>query len=207
MRIRTNLLPLLSEGKDDENTREAIKDAILELVKDIHASRERRVTAIVGSDTIPISPITKDSPLQYPIMKQYHIPIQEARVHQSLLKELYQLNRKYFESRSMAINLGNNKQSTFVLVPRSNGYSRLQLNESRYKWFEVLMSALGGQGNEADTARDLFVHVSWIEKFRESIFEAVAQSGIRTFPQFDPIATFAMQSAANLNETQLTILR
>jgi hypothetical protein len=37
--------------------------------------------------------------------------------------------------------------------------------------------------------------------------EAVKQSGIRTFPTFDPIATFAMQSAANLNEAQLITLR
>ena len=64
-----------------------------------------------------------------------------------------------------------------------------------------------GIGNEAALARDLFVHVSRLEQFQDEIVEAVKQAGIRTFPSFDPVATFAMQLAANLNEAQLIILR
>ena len=128
----------------------------------------------------------------YPVMKQYHIPLHEARVHEALLKELYQLNKKYFNTRSMFVDLGDNKKSTFVLVPQSHGYHRLRKNELQHQWFHTLMTALGGIGNEAASARDLFVHVSRLEQFQDEIVEAVKQSGIRTFPSFDPVATFAV---------------
>jgi hypothetical protein len=69
------------------------------------------------------------------------------------------------------------------------------------------MGALGGLGKEASTARDLFIHVSRLEEYKEAIEEGVRHSGIQTFPRFDAVATFAMQSAANMNELQLRTLR
>jgi hypothetical protein len=69
------------------------------------------------------------------------------------------------------------------------------------------MGALGGSGNEASTARDLFIHVSRMEEYKEAIEEGLRHSGLQTFPSFDAVATFAMQSAANMNELQLRTLR
>lgn len=206
LRIRSRLLPMILNEKQIVN-QEELEVALIEIVGEIQDAREKRVTAIVGSQEIEVSPNSKQSPTKYPVMKRYGIPLGEARVHQGLLKELYQLNKKSFGTRSMFVDLGDNKKSSFVLIPQSHGYNRLRVNETKHKWFGTLMSALGGEGNEASSARDLFIHVSRQEQFREKIIEGVKQSGIRTFPEFDPIATFAMQSAANLNESQLAMLR
>jgi hypothetical protein len=46
-----------------------------------------------------------------------------------------------------------------------------------------------------------------MEEYKEAIEEGVQHSGIQTFPSFDAVATFAMQSAANMNELQLRTLR
>ena len=206
LRVPSRLLPMLLNEKQSVS-REELEVALVEIVGEIQDAREKRVTAIVGSQEIDVSPNSKQSPTKYPVMKRYGIPLGEARVHQGLLKELYQLNKKSLRTRSMFVDLGDNKKSSFVLIPQSHGYNRLRVNETKHKWFGTLMSALGGEGNEASSARDLFIHVSRQEQFREKIIEGVKQSGIRTFPHFDPISTFAMQSAANLNESQLAMLR
>jgi hypothetical protein len=205
-RIRTRLLPLLLVDNYKSNCKE-LENVLFDIVAELQKEREERISNILGSSQISVSPNSKESPTMYPVMKQYHIPLHEARVHEALLKELYQLNKKYFNSRSMFVDLGDNKKSTFVLVPHSQGYNRLRRNELQHQWFHTLMTALGGPGNEAASARDLFVHVSRLEQFQDEMVEAVKQSGLRTFPSFDPVATFAMQSAANLNEAQLVILR
>ena len=202
-RINTKLLPLLKEGAE----REKVEQVLFELVKEIQHVKEKRVSSIVKSQQIQVSPNSKESPKQFPVMKQYGIPLEEVRVHEALIKELYQLNKKYFNTTSMFVDLGDNKKSTFMMIPQSVGYERLKINESKHQWFSRLMTALGGEGREAASARDLFVHVSTQEAFRDELLVGVRQAGISNFPQFDAIATFAMQSAANLNESQLTILR
>lgn len=191
-RIRTRLLPILL-GSDIKE----LEKVLFEIVAELQTEREERISSILGSSQISVSPNSKETPNMYPVMKQYQIPLHEARVHEALLKELYQLNKKYFNTRSMFVDLGDNKKSTFVLVPQSHGYHRLRKNELQHQWFHTLMTALGGKGNEVASARDLFVHVSRLEQYQDEMVEAVKQSGIRTFPSFDPIATFAMQSAAN----------
>jgi hypothetical protein len=63
----------------------------------------------------------------------------------------------------------------------------LKINKNKTKWFTTLMGALGGLGNEASIARDLFIHVSRMEEYKEAIEEGVRHSGIQTVPSFDAV--------------------
>jgi hypothetical protein len=58
------------------------------------------------------------------------------------------------------------------------------------------MGPLGGLGNKAFTARDIFIHVTKMEVYKEAIEEGVQHSGIHTFP-------VSMQSPCLLCSRQL----
>jgi hypothetical protein len=116
------------------------------------------------------------------------------------------MNKKITETTTIFVDLGDNRKSALLLIPLLRGYKRLKINENKTIWFTTFMGALGGLGNEASTARDLFIHISGMEEYKEAIEEGVRHSGIQTFPSFDAVATFAMQSAANMNELQLQTL-
>jgi hypothetical protein len=66
---------------------------------------------------------------------------------------------------------------------------------------------LGGDGNKQDTIRDLFVHVGQKEEYKEALLEAIRMNGNRVIPQLDPVATFAIQLACNMNAAQIKTLR
>jgi hypothetical protein len=52
-------------------------------------------------------------------------------------------------------------------------------NKKKTKWFTTLIGTLGGLGNEASTARDLFIHVSRMEEYKEAFDEGVRLSEFR----------------------------
>jgi hypothetical protein len=54
---------------------------------------------------------------------------------------------------------------------------------------------------------DLFIHVGRKEEYKEAIVEAIKMNGDRVIRQLDPVATFAIQSACNMNAAQFKTLR
>jgi hypothetical protein len=62
--------------------------------------------------------------------------------------------------------------------------------------------ALGGDGNEQDTVRNLFVHVGHKEKYKEAFIEAIEMNGDWVVLQRFLVATFVIQSACNMNAAQ-----
>jgi uncharacterized cysteine cluster protein YcgN (CxxCxxCC family) len=82
------------------------------------------------------------------------------------------MNKKITETRNtIFVDLGNSRKSALLLIPISCGYKQLKINKKKTKWLTTLMGALGGLGNEASTARDLFIHVSRMEEYKEAIEE------------------------------------
>jgi hypothetical protein len=161
----------------------------------------------LGSVQVQHSPTTKDNPKAFPLLKRYGVPLEETRVHKGLLRELFQLNKKVTKSTTMYTDLGDGKESALIFVPLSHGYKALRRNELEHKWFRNTITALGGPGNENDTVRDFFIHIARIEEYKDSIVEAMKINGVRILPHLDPIATFSIQSACNMNEAQFQMLR
>jgi hypothetical protein len=139
--------------------------------------------------------------------EKYGIPLEERRVHKGLLKELFHMSKKVNKSTTLYANVGDNKELAFVFIPTSKGYNRLKKNENKHKWFGHLLTALGEDGNKQDTVGDLFIHVGRKEEYKEAIVEAIKMNGDRVIPQLDPVATYAIQSACNMNAAQFKTLQ
>jgi hypothetical protein len=79
------------------------------------------------------SPNTKEDRWLFPVMKQYNIPLKEVRLHTSLVKELYRMNKKITETNTIFVDLGDNRKSALLLIPLSCGYKRLKINKKENK--------------------------------------------------------------------------
>jgi hypothetical protein len=79
------------------------------------------------------------------------VSLEDRRVHQSLLSELYHVNKKHDNTTTLYCKVGNNKLSSFVFILSSNDFGRLRVNENHSKWFGHVLTALGELGNKSTT--------------------------------------------------------
>jgi hypothetical protein len=133
--------------------------------------------------------------------------LEDRRVHQSLLSELYHLTKKHDNTTTLYCNVGDNKLSSFVFVPTSKDFGRLRVNENNSKWFAHVLAALGGLGNQKESLVDLLTHIGQKDEYSDAWKEAVSLNGHSLVPRLDATATFAVQSACNMNQTQIKSLR
>jgi hypothetical protein len=185
----------------------AIVSVILDIAKDLQTQKEDKLSEILGTTRAPLSPQSKQNPSKYPTMKQYGVSLEDRRVHQSLLSELYHVNKKHDNTTTLYCNVGNNKLSSFVFIPSSNDFGRLRVNENSSKWFGHVLTALGGLGNENATLVDLLTHIGRKEDYGDAWKEAVQLNGHSLVPRLDATASFAVQSSCNMNQTQMKELR
>ena len=124
LRMKTNLLPLIlkQELLDQDafwspvGDSEKIASVILDIAKDLQQQKDEKLSEILGTIRAPVSPRSQQNPHKYPTMKQYGVSLEDRRVHQSLLSELYHLNKKHDNTTTLHCNVGDNKLSSFVLV-------------------------------------------------------------------------------------------
>jgi hypothetical protein len=167
MRMKTMLLPLLLKKEildldafwSPVGDPSEIASVILDIAKDLQLQRDDKLSDILSTIQAPVSPQSKQNPNRYPMLKRYGVSLEDRRVHQSLLSELYHLNKKHHKTTTLHCNLGNNKLSSFVFVPFSKDFRRLKVNENLTKWFWNVLTALGGLGSENETLVDLLTHI------------------------------------------------
>jgi hypothetical protein len=92
----------------------------------------------------PTSPNTKESPAMLPTLKAYGVSLDDRRVHENLLRDLYVLNKKHGNSNTLYCKIRSNLTSSFVHVPSSKGFVRMKKNARKMKWFPDMLTALGG---------------------------------------------------------------
>jgi hypothetical protein len=196
LRMKSLLLPLLLKPEllesdsfwqplGDSN---AIVSVILDIAKDLQAQKEDKLSEILGTTRAPLSPQSKQNPSKYPTMKQYGISLEDRRVHQSLLSELYHVNKKHDNTTTLCCNVGNNKLSLFVFIPSPHDFGRLRVNENSSKWFGHVLTALGGLGNENATLVNLLTHIGRKEDYSDAWKEAVQLNGHSLVPRLDATA-------------------
>jgi hypothetical protein len=150
---------------------------------------------------------SNQNPNKYPTLKQYGISLEDRRVHQSLLSELYHLKKKHDKTTTLYCNVGDNKLSSFVFIPSSKDFRRLKVNENLTKWLAHALTALGGLGTEKATLVDLLTHIGRKEEYSDAWKEAVRLNGHSLVPRLGATATFAVQPACNMNQMQMKSLR
>jgi hypothetical protein len=111
----------------------AIISVILDLAKDLQKQKEDELSEILGTTRAPLSPQSKQNPSKYPTMKQYDVSLEDRRVHQSLLSELYHVNKKHGNTTTLYCSVSNSKLSSFVFFPSSNDFGTLRVNENNSK--------------------------------------------------------------------------
>ena len=207
VRMKSLLLPLIlkQEVLDSDSFWEPVGDSnkivsiILDIAKDLQEQKEDKLSEILGTTRAPMSPQSKTNPNKYPILKQLGVSLEDRRVHQSLLSELYHLGKKHDNSKTLYCDVGDNKLSSFVFVPSSKDFGRLKVNENTSKWFGHVLTALGGAGNENTTLVDLLTHIGRKEEYGDAWKEAVELNGHSLLPRLGAAASFAVQSACNMN--------
>jgi hypothetical protein len=174
----------------------------LDIAKDLRQQKEDKLSEILGTIRAPVSPQSKQSPNKYPTLKQYGISLEDRRVQQSLLSESYHLTKNHDKTTTLYCNVGDNKLSSFVFIPFSKDFHRLNVNENLTKWFVHVLTALGGLGTEKETLVALLTHMGCKEEYSDARKEAV-----RLLPRLGATATFAVQLACNMNPIQMKSLR
>jgi hypothetical protein len=102
--------------------------------------------------------------------------------------------------------VGDNKLSSFVFIPFSKDFCRLKVNENLTKWFSNMLTALGSLGSKNEALVDLLTHIGQKEEYGDTWKEAMRLNGHSLVPWLDAMAMFAVQSACNMNQTQMKSL-
>jgi hypothetical protein len=213
LRIQRMLLPLLMKeeilNKDFWATdvdSVAVGEALDLIVTELRQHRDDSLSSILETVQAPISPNSKENPSVVPTLKAYGVSLEDRRVHENLLRDLYVLNKKHSKSNTLYCKIRNDFTSSFVHVPSSKGIVRLKKNARRTKWLPDLLTALGGPGNERDSLLDLLTYIGQDDDYKATWEEAVKSNGL-ILPTLDAVATKAVQSMCNMNKSQMKQLR
>jgi hypothetical protein len=104
-----------------------------------------------------------------PALKKYAIPLDDTRVHASILKDLYCLNKTRHGTMVLQCNLGDNKLSSFVFIPSSKYYRYMK----KTNWLSSVLAALGGPGRKNESLlTSLEPHIGRTESYRDVWEEA-----------------------------------
>jgi hypothetical protein len=184
----------------------AVGDALSSIVTELRQHRDDKLSSILETAQVPSSPHTKQSPTMLPTLKAYGVSLEDRRVHENLLRDLYVLNKKHTKSKTLYCKIRENMTSSFVHVPSSKGYVRMKENARKTKWIPDMLTALGGPGNEKESLLDLLTCIGQNEEYNATWEEAVRSNGL-VLPSLDGVATRAIQSMCNINKSQMRQLR
>jgi hypothetical protein len=151
LRVQRMLLPLLLKDeilqKDfwaSDVDSAAVGAALHLIVTELRQHRDDSLSAILATVQAPTSPNTKESPSVVPTLKAYGVSLDDRRVHENLLRDLYVLNKKHSKSNTLYCSIRPNMISSFVHVPFSKGIVRMKKNARKTKWVPDMLTALGG---------------------------------------------------------------
>ena len=101
LRIKKRLLPLLlkpdvleSDYWTDVDSKEVVESVMNDILSEIREHREGVLSDILGVHHQPLSPNTKNDRRVCPPYKKIGIPLDNPRVHQGLLCDMYHINNK-----------------------------------------------------------------------------------------------------------------
>jgi hypothetical protein len=213
LRVQRVLLPLLMKeeflNKDfwaPEVDSAAVGAALHSIVTELRQHQDDSLSVILQTIQAPTSPNTKENPTVLPTLKAYGVSLDDRRVHENLLRDLYFVNKKHAKSSTLYCKIRPDFTSCFVHVPSSKGFVRMKKNAKKTKWFPDMLMALGGLGNEHESLLDLLTYIGQNEDYKATWEEAVRSNGL-IVPTLDGVATRAIQSMCNMNKSQMKQLR
>jgi hypothetical protein len=135
LRVQRLLLPLLLKEEILEKDywatdvdSAAVGAALHSIVTELRQHRDNSLSAILQTSQAPTSPTTKASPTILPTLKAYGVSLDDRRVHENLLRDLYVVNKKHGKSNTLYCKIRPNMTSSFVHVPSSKGFIQMKAN-------------------------------------------------------------------------------
>ena len=156
--IRVHLLPLLLEpdalNQMDDFFLKAVNEtkveqALLNIFGSIQEEKEKRLSTILRTNQLNLSPTTITNTSKFPKLRQYGIPLDDQRVHQALLRDLYLVNKRSSKAAGVLTNtlctpLPSGEVRALVYVPQLKSYTKMVRRERESGWFSEIINAIGG---------------------------------------------------------------
>jgi hypothetical protein len=108
LRVQRMLLPLLMKEEflykdfwSPDVDSAAVGAALHSIVTELRQHRDDSLSAILATVQAPTSPATKESPSVVPTLKAYGVSLEDRRVHENLLRDLFFLNKKHDKSNTL----------------------------------------------------------------------------------------------------------
>jgi hypothetical protein len=79
----------------------AVGAALHSIVTELRQHRDNSLSAILETSQAPTSPNSKESPFMVPTLKAYGVSLDDRRVHENLLCNLYALKKKHAKSNTL----------------------------------------------------------------------------------------------------------
>lgn len=216
LRLKHQLLPLLFKEellqdayelpwRSDINVNE-IEDTLHEIASEIRHRRDDKLSRILGSRRMPLSPNSKVNKKFCATLKSYSIDLEDKDKTDALLRDLYFLNKKRFNSTTIMCEIKPGQVTQLICVPKSKDLECMQRNERRTGWFSSILSAIGGPTEHEVTVKMLLDFIAHSPRYRMAWDEAVVLNGY-PLPRLDGITTKAVQFMVGLKNTQMRQLR
>jgi hypothetical protein len=76
----------------------AVEAALHSIVTELRQHRDDLLSVILQTVQVSTSPNTKENPTVLPTLKAYGVSLDDRRVHENLLRDLYFLNKRHAKS-------------------------------------------------------------------------------------------------------------
>ena len=103
----------------------AVESALLSIVGSIQEAKEKKLSSILKTDQLELSPNTVNNSQKYPKLQQYGIPLDDKRVHQAILSDLYFLHKRSSPARlsaSLSTTLPSGEERALIFAPQARTY-------------------------------------------------------------------------------------
>ena len=122
-----------------------VEAVLLSIVNEFKLEKENSLTEILGTEQVELSPNTiEKKKAKYPTLCKYSVPLGDRRVHSSFIRDFHRLNFKVTKSKTIYVDLGQNKETALVTIPKSGNLERMKRNERVSHWLGDFLDAISG---------------------------------------------------------------
>ena len=143
-----------------------VEEVIYTLVSEMQHQRKATLTTIFGTREKQGSPYARLQEKSFPVLQRFGITIDDARVHENIFRELFQISQICLQTSTMYLNLEENNRWGFIMVPKSSTLYRIRRNDKIFDWLENILNALDEKTSRVELAANLLMHIGSLEQYR-----------------------------------------
>jgi hypothetical protein len=189
---------------------EKVEKILMRLVGNIHAHREAELTNLLEGRTeveVQMQLDVQQNRNEHPTLSCYQIPYHDPRVRSNLLRELYDYNYAETGSSTMRFDHRNSVSTALVTIPQSSSLDSMKRSDYRHDFVAEIMNNLDKDGDKPEeTRKDFLKMLARSDDCRDHFREVAHSEGLSLIERLDEETSFAIQSDANLSNTQMRAL-